>query len=359
MKRPTVVILMFIIQLIILWRLSSKIDSLANLPPVFILPTSNALLEITTTTSTPTPIPTPPPKESKFCTQKVKVVGGGECKVIKITNKTFPSLKRKCTAPFAQGKFTGYHICTYPSEQDTHISNFMLIGHVPKLERVIYTIAERFLLKQGPGVVIDIGSNVGLFSYLGLSTKHTVISVDPVPTHVEMIRQSVILNGVFDDIIILQNAVSSHCGTATLQPGPSKNPGGTSIAKGEGGNVQLITMDQILSFVPRRKPIYLLKIDAEGQEPWIFEGASNLWSDARRPSMIIVEFFNTRVIKEGCSLEKMLRQFVLVLNYKLRVFPRMDLIWDSNQVIESEEKLVSFIKVINDKSEMDVIFIKK
>jgi FkbM family methyltransferase len=233
----------------------------------------------------------------------------------------------------------------------------MLQGKVPGMEQAIFGIAETHL-KSSPsqGWVIDAGANIGLFTYLGITLNHSVVAIDPVTEHVEMLRRSASMNGIPNErMIVLQNAISGHCGRAKIDFGHKmKNPGGSSIAwkepssKSEAASV--VTMSEVFAFT-RGAPVHLLKIDVEGQEPWLLNGMP--W--ITRPRMIVMELFNPRILSHGCSIRRIFEQLVITLHYKLRVFPRLALHWDSNTIVATEEELERLMRVIKRESEMDVI----
>lgn len=312
-------------------------------PPVGLPP-----LQKEVPTSAPVPM-----KRTAFCDAETRT--SGECSVQHVQSVFEKS--KGCGSLFREGRFRGLRICGYPPGEDGHISAPMLQGRIPGMEQAIFGIAETHLKSNASkGWVVDAGANIGLFTYLGITLNHSVVAIDPVTEHVEMLRRSASMNGIPNErMIVLQNAISGHCGRAKIDFGHKmKNPGGSSIAwkepssKSEAASV--ITMDEVFAFT-RNAPVHLLKIDVEGQEPWLLNGMS--WNT--RPRMIVMELFNPRILSHGCSIQRIFEQLVLVLHYKLRVFPRLALRWDSNTVVATKEDLEKLMRVIKRESEMDVI----
>lgn len=259
--------------------------------------------------------------------------------------------------PFYMGTFEGMTICTYNPKEDGHMSSPISRGLVPGMEKHIYETAKRHLqqTRTQKGYLIDVGSNVGLFSFLGLVNGYHVIAVDPVAEHTDMLLRSATMNKKNDQLTMFQNAISNQCMEASLTMGRSfKNPGGTFINVGKSG-IHVITLNEVLP--NNTLPIHVLKMDAEGQEPWALMGATALWK--RKPEMIILELFHERVTAEHCHLGKLLREFVIHLGYTLQVFPRLKLKWQSENIIQDENELAAFMDVIHPNSQMDVVFVLK
>jgi len=130
------------------------------------------------------------------------------------------------------------------------------------------------VLKKGMNV-INIGANIGYFTLLAAKSvgpEGKVFAFEPFPKTVEILKKNVLTNG-FKNIEIELKAVSNKTDFATLLTGGSslhnfiskkKFPQLTEI------KVPTITVDDFL----KNKDIHidLIQIDAEGQEPLIFEG---------------------------------------------------------------------------------------
>jgi len=133
------------------------------------------------------------------------------------------------------------------------------------------------ILKKGMNV-INIGANVGYFALLAareVGPQGKVFAFEPFPQTVEILKKNVLVNK-FDNIEIESKAVSNKTDFATLLTGGSslhnfiskkKFPQLTEI------KVPTITVDEFLEH--RNICIDLILIDAEGQEPLIFEGMKN------------------------------------------------------------------------------------
>ena len=130
------------------------------------------------------------------------------------------------------------------------------------------------ILKKGMNV-INIGANIGYFTLLAareVGPDGKVFAFEPFPQTVELLKKNILVNG-FENVTIESKAVSNKTDFAILLTGGSslhnfiskkKFPQLTEI------KVPTITVDEFLKH--KNINIDLIFIDAEGQEPLIFEG---------------------------------------------------------------------------------------
>jgi FkbM family methyltransferase len=127
-----------------------------------------------------------------------------------------------------------------------------------------------------PAAFIDVGANFGLYTCIIGRQKlaDRLIAIDPNRGVLEPLRAHIALNGV-TGVEIHETAVGSARGTATLLPGA---PGYSALsaivaAHPEGYQIDVVPLDEILTFTG--KPL-VIKIDVEGYELEVLEGAKNL-----------------------------------------------------------------------------------
>jgi FkbM family methyltransferase len=127
-----------------------------------------------------------------------------------------------------------------------------------------------------PGdLFVDIGANVGSYSILagGISGAE-VIAIEPVPATFECLLDNIRLNRL-DTLIIPRNlAVGSHSGSVLFSK--SLDTVNHVLAEGEAGSTEAIavpveTLDGLIS---GQCPV-LLKVDVEGYETEVVQGAAN------------------------------------------------------------------------------------
>ena len=140
-----------------------------------------------------------------------------------------------------------------------------------------------------PGdVVADVGAFVGIYSVAlaqraGLAGR--VIAIEPDPENFEGLQHHVALNGVEERIRCIRSAAGRDPGVVRFRAGRSVE----SSVTGEEMNsieVQMTTLDEVAG----GSPIDLVKVDVEGYELDVVEGAEKLMSDReKRPRAFFVE----------------------------------------------------------------------
>jgi FkbM family methyltransferase len=131
--------------------------------------------------------------------------------------------------------------------------------------------------RAGPdlGVVVDIGSNIGIsaFYFLTRSPGSRVWLYEPVPRNVKRLRANL---ASFEGRWHLdQAAVADRDGTAPFAVEPSGRYGGLELGHADSIEVRVRRIDSVLSEVlDREGRVDILKIDAEGGEARILRSAS-------------------------------------------------------------------------------------
>lgn len=154
--------------------------------------------------------------------------------------------------------------------------------------------SRRLLRPVNSGSVIDLGANIGATS-LSWATRHKGIHVyayEPNPPTRETLKQNISANGVTQQVTIFAEAVGRRSGQLRLWTNvPSiqatgygdrpPQPGGREIS------VPMIDLDEVVRRVPSGM-IELLKMDIEGAEADVLEGASP--SSLDRIKQIVLEY---------------------------------------------------------------------
>lgn len=135
-------------------------------------------------------------------------------------------------------------------------------------------------------VFYDIGANIGYFSLLAAQVCGAdghVYCFEPVPDNVDRLRDNIANNSIYNYTII-DKAISDTNGTAQLVlVDGTKSSLNTSIS-GKTITVKLLTLDEFLK--DNRFP-QLVKIDVEGAEKNVLNGAKNLLGHPQAPIFII------------------------------------------------------------------------
>ena len=133
------------------------------------------------------------------------------------------------------------------------------------------------------GLLVDVGANFGYFSLLWAATgpANRAVAFEASPRNIPGLRHNVMSNGFSARICVEACAASRTAGVLAFDPGPMGQTGWGGAANGKTSNtvnVPAVRLDVILA---SEACIDVLKIDVEGAEPWVLEGAERLLSEQR------------------------------------------------------------------------------
>lgn len=143
-------------------------------------------------------------------------------------------------------------------------------------------------LKEGD-IFYDVGANVGYFSLLGLKLvgpKGYVYAFEPLPDHVTTLRHNMYSNG-FSNYTVVPDAVSNFVGKSDFYlegGGRSETSSFTPRLGGIPLVVNTITLD---AFVKKTPWPNVIKVDVEGAEVLVLQGALQILSKASAPIWIV------------------------------------------------------------------------
>ena len=188
-------------------------------------------------------------------------------------------------------------------------------------------------------IFLDIGSNIGSFS-LRLARKlnerkvnnSKIIAFEPNNKITNLFRMNQTINpDISWNIELYQLAVSNNTGFSNFTYNSTNSGGGriTDDQDIEGDLVELVTLDEFLGAEASSR-VTFMKIDVEGNEPRVLEGAKNL-IEKYRP-VIYLEVTDEWYSKIGSSAWEVINYF-RELNY--------DLMWETNGSFKSLESLPS------------------
>lgn len=183
--------------------------------------------------------------------------------------------------------------------------------------------------QRRPGtVVVDVGANIGYFSFLSASMGCYVHAFEPVPENLKLLAMGLIMNPE------LNKQISLHPNICTDQPGPLEisgtnvdghvkgsyeNDGIHQARKQELGGfkdsvgipVQTLSIDEAVRKTHGSDAtVELLKVDVEGYEPHVMRSARSLFN-ARKVKTILFEYNMWRGMsaKQGVDMLKELKGF--------------------------------------------------
>lgn len=169
-------------------------------------------------------------------------------------------------------------------------------------EKSLWPLCERVI---EPGqVVFDIGAHVGIYTLLfarQVGSKGKVYAFEPMHYNVQLLRQMAALNGLERVVEVEEAAVSDKDGTIdifsfSLEESPSPiypGPSGMNLSVIEGGgysrksgtSVKTVTLDEY--DIPNDLEVDFVKIDTEGAEWKIIQGAKNFLKRMTNISLLI------------------------------------------------------------------------
>ena len=163
----------------------------------------------------------------------------------------------------------------------------------------ITDLFHKILDKKVPGLVLDIGMNIGWFSLYSRAHGHDVAGFEPNPVMYLRICESMQLNHWMEDgsIKIFPYGLGNENETKDLVTG--RNPGKSSFfaenilqSAQKKERVEVRTLDDIARQegwlnADFNKSIYLMKVDVEGYERFVFEGGRRLLQSNRVKNIIM------------------------------------------------------------------------
>jgi len=157
------------------------------------------------------------------------------------------------------------------------------------------------------GLLVDVGANYGYYSLLWAASKSTnkSIAFEASPRAFKGLANNVKTNDLETQIQKVSLAVGKSVGTSWFAPGPADQTswGGITFENSESRmEVAVTTLDAYFS---AREPIDVLKIDVEGADSWVLQGAEQLLSK-KLVKHIYFEQNKVRMKKLGISEEEAL-----------------------------------------------------
>lgn len=152
------------------------------------------------------------------------------------------------------------------------------------------------------GLLVDVGANLGYYCLLWAAQRpdNRVIAFEASPRNVPLLVHNMASNGLSERAQVRAEAAGSRCGSARFDLGPADQTGWGGLANeatAETIDVPMTRLDTALAKVDR---IAVLKIDVEGADALVLEGAEQLLRE-RRVANIFFECNRPRMAKLGIS----------------------------------------------------------
>jgi FkbM family methyltransferase len=161
-----------------------------------------------------------------------------------------------------------------------------------------------------PKIVIDVGANIGQMSVYYADWAKEVWSFEPLPHLFEVAEQNIMQNSA-SNVKVFNFAVGEKECELFMKP-ISSNDGASFVTNKGGKNlvkVKSITLDSLLDDMNEWQKIDYIKIDVEGYEPFVIQGAKKL-IEMHRPilQLEVVDSHLKRNNYDSVSLVKMIEE---------------------------------------------------
>jgi len=154
-------------------------------------------------------------------------------------------------------------------------------------------------------IIVDVGSNTGYFSIIGMSYNYNVIAIEANPVYKKYLEKSIEINNFDKNKLAYFEKFASNIKEKVIFDGWSGNS--NMMSYNEKNMVETVAIDEICG----DKEILILKIDVEGAEPFVFQSAKNLISN-KKIKYIIFEL--TYIIKHKLQYDQIYILSYLELN---------------------------------------------
>ncbi|MGA1592886.1 MAG: FkbM family methyltransferase [Candidatus Nanopelagicales bacterium] len=175
------------------------------------------------------------------------------------------------------------------------------------------------LAKQG-GLFVDVGANYGYFSCLWAASnpENRVIAFEASPRNAVPLRENIAKNHLEAQVDVYDIALGKEVGNLpfSFMSDEQTGWGGLSLKEEMNTiNVPVVTLDQFWTELAYQ-PIDVLKIDTEGADTWVLEGASQLLRDKRIKHI----FFEENEVRMSALdiLSETAKKLLVSCGYKLR-----------------------------------------
>lgn len=227
---------------------------------------------------------------------------------------------KKISAAEIEGVGRPYVLFLHRPEVDQYISSEVLQG---KHDHHVAKLLKRMKEPQAKGkLFVDVGCNIGILSIPVAVSGAQVVAFEASKFNYECIWNSRNANQLHN-LKINHNAVTEKSGNKICMQHDSRvgtpNMGGFYAAEAKGAcddEVTSVALDTY--FKDLTTPIYVLKIDVEGYEPKVIQGAKRILTDPKiRPMHIYMEFIPKYISAIGEDPEEFLKIF---LRYGYQVY---------------------------------------
>lgn len=168
-------------------------------------------------------------------------------------------------------------------------------------------------------VLFDVGSNIGetLLHFAKMAGPNgRVFGFEPVPETYRKCKRNTELNN-FSNLSLNQLALSDKAEILYFEPSGNNNSGGVFLQKNQSAGreqVRAITLDEFTDQLGLKK-IDIIKIDVEGFEPNVIEGAVS--TIRKYKPLLFIEIDKDNLARQGVTIEQFFNRIVQ-LDYSIK-----------------------------------------
>lgn len=142
------------------------------------------------------------------------------------------------------------------------------------------------------GLAIDVGAHIGNHTvFFAKVMDLKTISIEPRLKSVEILRRNIAANTVEDLVTVVNGALGAKPGKAHLEQMVEGNTGSVTTRRDPSGPVAITRLDDLVE-----EPVKLIKIDVEGDELAVLQGARRLLGKYR--PLIVIEAHSGHALDE-------------------------------------------------------------
>lgn len=166
-------------------------------------------------------------------------------------------------------------------------------------------------LAQEGGLAVDVGAHVGTFTVplaRRVGPGGLVVAAEPTPRTAGALRRTLALNGLQDRVALHECAVGGGEGRARLHVAAVGSHNSLLPLGDEGVGEVEVAVRPLDALVPAGRAASVIKVDAEGMELEVLQGAGRVLAESPRVGLI-AEFGPSHLVRTGAAIADWLDAF--------------------------------------------------
>lgn len=193
------------------------------------------------------------------------------------------------------------------------VANQYDLNKEAQMTRIRSAYASMLIAGRCP-VIIDAGANIGAASiyFAKMFPDAKIVAVEPDPQNAEICRRNCESVG---NITVVEAAIGAAPGKVKLaRPDMDKTSCAVRTERGEGADIRVVTVDELLGEAGLGGNLFIIKIDIEGFENDLFSSDTSWLSEA---TVVIIELHDWMLPGQYSSLP--FQRAMLSLNYEVLI----------------------------------------